>query len=249
MRGCTALLVGCLLCCACMAPGGLAHADSSRTSAVIYGELAGMSGTTAVGANEADLDVSFSELLDHLDMAGMLAMRNERERSAVTFNTAFTGLEGDVTDAGGTFYDLEITQTLFEFAWSWRFDERYETYVGARYQSVSAEVEVTPLGGAQNTTFKVENWIDPLIGARANWPFGEAWTLIAAADVGGFGIGSDLTWSALVAFDWKVSNSVGIVLGYRALDTDYEDGSGDSRFLFDTLVAGPVLGVRFLFGP
>lgn len=190
---------------ASMLLAGGAHADSSQTSAVVYGQFAAMSGTTAVGANEADLDVSFSELLDHLDMAGMFAMRNERDQWAA--------------------------------------------FGGARYQSVSAEVSATALSGAQNAAFSVETWVDPFVGARATWPLGDAWTFIASVDVGGFGIGSDLTWSALAVFDWRVSRSVGVVLGYRALDTDYEDGSGDGRFKLDALIAGPLLGVRFRFGP
>lgn len=234
---------------ASMLLAGGAHADSSQTSAVVYGQFAAMSGTTAVGANEADLDVSFSELLDHLDMAGMFAMRNESDQWAVTFNTAFTGLEGDVTDDNGTFYDIDMTQVLFELAGSWRFNERYEAFGGARYQSVSGEVSATALSGAQNAAFSIETWVDPFVGARATWPLGDAWTFIASVDVGGFGIGSDLTWSALAVFDWRVSRSVGVVLGYRALDTDYEDGSGDSRFKLDALIAGPLLGVRFRFGP
>jgi len=37
------------------------------------------------------------------------------------------------------------------------------------------------------------------------------------------------------------------VFGYRALDTDYSKGSGDGRFKFDMLVAGPLLGLRYNF--
>jgi hypothetical protein len=72
---------------------------------------------------------------------------------------------------------------------------------------------------------------------------------MARADIGGFGVGSDLTWSALAALDWSLSESFGLVFGYRALDTDYSDGSGENRFAFDMLVSGPLLGLRYNFGP
>jgi hypothetical protein len=49
--------------------------------------------------------------------------------------------------------------------------------------------------------------------------------------------------------DWSISENFGLVFGYRALDTDYSKGSGEDRFKFDMLVSGPLLGLRYYFGP
>ena len=51
--------------------------------------------------------------------------------------------------------------------------------------------------------------------------------------------------AALVHFQpWK---NAGFIAGYRALDQDYETGSGASRFKYDMRLAGPVLGINFVW--
>lgn len=225
-----------------------ARADDWHTSGTLYAQFANMDGHIEARGRQADVDVSSSELLDHLDMAGMMAVRSEKQRYALTLNAVFTGLSADGTGARGAFYDVDVTQDLVELAWSWRLDERYELYVGGRYQSLSADLSIK-LPNASDAVARSKSLFDPILGARAAWPIGQAFTLTARADVGGFGVGSDLTWSALAAVDWSISENFGLVFGYRALDTDYSKGSGEDRFEFDLRVSGPLLGLRYNFGP
>jgi len=232
-----------------MAVAQAAHAESWRTSGTLYMQFANMDGEIAVDGRSAEIDVSFSELWDHLDIAGMMAIRSEKDRYALTFNAVFTGLGADVTGPNGTFFDVDVTQDMVELAWSWRLDERYELYAGGRYQSLSVDLSIRNPDGTSNAALEVESLFDPIIGARGAWPLGQAWTLIARADIGGFGVGSDFTWSALAAADWSISENFGLLLGYRALDTDYSKGSGADRFNFDLLVSGPLLGLRYNFNP
>ena len=82
---------------------------------------------------------------------------------------------------------------------------------------------------------------------RYFYDFGNKWMISARGDIGGFGVGCDFTWNvaALVHFQpWK---NVAIVGGYRALDQDYEDGSGSSRFAYDMRLAGPLLGFNIVW--
>jgi opacity protein-like surface antigen len=62
-------------------------------------------------------------------------------------------------------------------------------------------------------------------------------------DVGGFGVGSDLTWQAFGGVSYDINETWSIKAGYRALATDYENGG----FRLDAVSHGPVvgLGVRF----
>ncbi|MFC4313595.1 hypothetical protein ACFPN2_31265 [Steroidobacter flavus] len=225
------------------------HAEGWRTTGTIYAQGANMDGYTVVDGNRTDVSVSASELFDHLDMAGMMAVRSETDRFALALNAVFTGLSADAAAKNGNFYDLDVTQDMVELAWSWRLDERYELFVGGRYQSLSVDLSIKRPDGTSGAADKTKSFFDPVIGARAAWPLGQAWTLIARADIGGFGVGSDLTWSALAVADWSLSENFGLVFGYRALDTDYSTGSGDERFKFNMLVAGPLLGLRYNFGP
>lgn len=208
-----------------------------------------MNGDLVINDTRADVDVSFSDLVDRLEAAGMMAVRSERERWALTANAVFTGLGADGRTASGTLYDADVTQDMIELAWSWRFDDHYEVFAGGRYQSISTDLTVTQPDGTQLERFEVQDLLDPIVGGRAAWQLGDSWRLIASADIGGFGVGSDLTWSALALLDWSFSKSFGFVFGYRALDTDYSHGSGENRFEFDIVVSGPLLGLRYDFSP
>jgi len=54
---------------------------------------------------------------------------------------------------------------------------------------------------------------------------------------------------ATYAYDFKTTNGVtySAVIGYKALYVDYVQGSGLSRYEFDMLQHGPVLGLSVRF--
>jgi hypothetical protein len=68
-------------------------------------------------------------------------------------------------------------------------------------------------------------------------------------DLGGGG--SKFTWNALAAYayDFKARNGVTYsgVIGYKALYVDYEQGAGRTKYGFDMLQHGPVLGLSVRF--
>ena len=64
--------------------------------------------------------------------------------------------------------------------------------------------------------------------------------------MGGFGVGSDITWQALGAYNFKTSflgYQFTAHVGYRALSIDYEQGSGSRKIGFDMVTHGPVTGM------
>ena len=74
--------------------------------------------------------------------------------------------------------------------------------------------------------------------------------MLFAGDVGGFGVGSDLAWSAmgLLGYKWQGAGLEWAVLaGYKALYQDYTTGSGTRRFVWDVTMHGPVLGLSIRF--
>ena len=88
-----------------------------------------------------------------------------------------------------------------------------------------------------------KSWIDPLVGIHVFAPLSDRWWFGLHGDVGGFGVGSELTWQAYGDIGFQASDLVSIVLGYRALDMDYEDGEGLQFVGLDLLISGPQLGV------
>jgi hypothetical protein len=71
------------------------------------------------------------------------------------------------------------------------------------------------------TVSKYNDWFDPYIGLRGRYQISPAFYLTARGDIGGFGIGSDLTWQAYGALGCQLSRSVFAEAGYRYLYIDY----------------------------
>ena len=75
--------------------------------------------------------------------------------------------------------------------------------------------------------------------------------LVLRGDVGGFDAGSTFSWNVLGAFSWQFGTHAGVtysgVLGYRALAVDFEKGSGTSRYEFDVIQHGPLIGLTASF--
>jgi hypothetical protein len=95
------------------------------------------------------------------------------------------------------------------------------------------------------------DWVDPFIGARLRHQLAPGQELIVRGDVGGFGVGSDFTWQAIATYNWQMCTTGGHVidayLGYRALSVDYSQGSGNTRYEFNVLQQGPVIGATLRF--
>ena len=87
------------------------------------------------------------------------------------------------------------------------------------------------------------NWIDPIIGVRAQYDLTDKWYLAGKSDIGGFGVGSDFTWTAQATVGYQINESVSTEIGYRYMDSDYTDGA----FVYDVASHGLYLGLNFRF--
>ena len=199
---------------------------------------AAMDGTIGIAGHDADIDVSFSDIVENLEMGGMGSMRVARGRWAFTTEVIYMGLGG----SNGAF-TADVDQWNVEPSASFRVSDRFETIVGLRYTSLSADIR-GPFGRNPSGTV---DWWDPIIGARWILPIGEAWTFNLRGDVGGFGVGSDFAWQLFPYMVWQFGERASMQAGYRAVLGDYDEGSGLSEFKYDVVTQGPQLGVIFRF--
>ena len=95
------------------------------------------------------------------------------------------------------------------------------------------------------------DWVDPFIGARVRQQLAPGQEIVVRGDVGGFGAGSQFTWQAIGTYNWLLGVTHGIpvdgYVGFRALSADYSQGSGTSKFTFDNVIYGPVIGATMRF--
>jgi hypothetical protein len=88
-----------------------------------------------------------------------------------------------------------------------------------------------------------ERWLDPYAGFAFRYNLSKAWYLTGKADIGGFGIGSEITWQAYGALGCQVTRYIFIEAGYRYLYTDYNHGG----FLYDVTQSGAQVTAGVLF--
>jgi hypothetical protein len=93
-------------------------------------------------------------------------------------------------------------------------------------------------------TAATADWVDPFIGLRARCNLTDRFYAVAKADVGGFGIGSELVWQAYGGFGYQFSPHVATELGYRHFSLDY---SGGSDLTADMQMSGVVLSLLIHF--
>jgi len=82
-----------------------------------------------------------------------------------------------------------------------------------------------------------------LIGLAYAVPFAGKWSYSLRGDIGGFGVGSDLTWQVLTTVRRQNTDRFGWYLGYRAIGFDYEDGRGRNYQRYDLTHQGPLAGI------
>ncbi len=122
-----------------------------------------------------------------------------------------------------------------------------DALAGARFSHISNDVAVIashPLIGSVSATHRESfGWVDPVIGARAFFGLTGKLSVQGQVDIGGFGAGSDLTWSALATVNYIFTDTLSVSAGYKVLDVDYShDG-----YVFDSRLSGPVLGLTYRF--
>jgi len=162
------------------------------------------------------------------------------------------GFEEAVVEVGGAYevmkYDSHTAIDILAGARYWHQDMSVNLALNA---------SLTDLGGLDiSRGFAIDrsgsvDWVDPLVGGRIRYNLAPGQDLMLRGDVGGFGAGSQFSWNALAAYSFVLAQRDGVtysgLLGYRALDADFEQGSGRTRYVYDVVMHGPISGLTIGF--
>lgn len=228
------------------AGGALAQSAEWKSTAEVYFLGGAMSGTAVAGPVEAQVDLSASQLIENLQFGAMLNYRGEAEKFAVTADVIFMGL-GASRESTLQTTKVDVDEWIVQAHGSWRVTPVFEALAGLRFTSVSGTSVLTPVRGNVQSAGFSKSWLDPIVGARAKAPVGKGWSVEGYGDIGGFGVGCDLTWMLQGRVNWQISRVVGAGLGYRALYQDYGTGSAADVFKWKVTVQGPVGAVNVSF--
>lgn len=226
--------------------------------------MIGADGSVGVGGRKADVDASFGDILDASDslfsFSGHFEVGHGRWAGYLDAWYGNLGADGLSGPSGMADIDVTFEQLIVDFGvmyrvYQWqpegighghRLGGIVDLYGGARYNMVSLEVDPAMLASRSQD----EHWVDPIIGARLIHPLSENLHARVNGDIGGFGVGSDFTWSAtaVLGYDFTIfSIPATIYGGYRAIGWEYSDGSGADEFEWDVTLHGPILGLSLRF--
>ena len=116
---------------------------------------------------------------------------------------------------------------------------------GARYVDIdmNTTINITP---TPPTITGADDWIDPIIGLDYRTALSDKWRFFGRADIGGFGVGSDMSYQLAAYFGYMPSKSWNLYAGYRHLDFDYKSDN-DKKFFYDIALSGPLIGFGYHF--
>ena len=201
-------------------------------------------GKQTVKGQEADLDVSFSDIFNNLN--GVFTVHFEgvrKQQFGFLFDLSWVSIEVDGTLPPGAKIKVENSMFYTELGGFYRIRKDahdFDFLGGIRYTDMDLKLQ---LGSAPDLKDN-NSWVDPIVGLRWFWHFADKWTLLLRGDVGGFGIGSDITWNGVGFIDYQPWKHVSLFGGYRVLYQDYQDGSGSELFKFDATMHGPLVGLN-----
>lgn len=220
-----------------------------------YMLFANINGNTSINIlNDADVDVSTSDIFDNLKIGGMIHLEGIYKNNwGLAFDFGFMDLEVDDMQGPLTTWASGVKQTTMELLCFKRIQINagaFDVFLGARRWKNKIELIrnaglVLPMISRQRD----ENWVDAIIGVRGIFDIAEDWQLMARGDIGGLGLESDFTAKTAVGIMYDITDSIVLDLQYIGLWVDYETGTANTSnyFSYDTVTHGPALGVIFKF--
>ena len=219
---------------------------------------AGLDGTTGVGGVTADVDASFSDILENLDSAFMMLFTAQNEDWVFNADGIYFRLkdekasswQGPLGNTSTADLNADLTQRVYSLSAGYAIQNdttRVDLLGVARYTSLSTSLGLAVTTGpdllpdGSRSVGGKEEWWDAAVGVRAVHPVSKSWDLLGYADIGAGG--SDLTYQLLAGANWQFSQTFSAKLGYRYFYQDYESNDFKWDMTTSGLFAG--LGIRF----
>jgi hypothetical protein len=89
---------------------------------------------------------------------------------------------------------------------------------------LSNQIGTTLIGVLNRSFARTDDWFDPYIGVRGRYNLSNAFYLTTKADVGGFGIGADVTTEVSASLGCQITRNIFSEVGFRYLYNDYDSG-------------------------
>jgi hypothetical protein len=219
-----------------------------RVGTSLYGWFTRLDGNMTIRGTTVPVDVPFDKIFDNLKFTFMGLVEVGKGRWSFMSDVFYARLEPSAETRFTTF-DSQIEQFIGNFAVFYNVldtpKNRLDTYAGARVNWMETDVDIGGRGplGVSFRESAAKTWVDPIIGFRYQYNLTEKFFVRGLADIGGFGVSSDITWQAMASLGYRLTDHASLGLGYRGLGTDYTSGSTT----YDVISHGLLLGFEYKF--
>jgi opacity protein-like surface antigen len=218
---------------------------------VPYLWLAGYDGTFGMPELPAEVptthsDTSFST---HISATAMLAGQVRYHDFGLFLDGAWLQLETTGQSGSALYSGTEIKSDIAygTLALTYRLPamEKLQTdvFAGARTWHISNEIEFLAGQAPGFTADGSVTWSDPILGAKLRYDLTHHWFGSILGDVGGFGVGSDISWNVFGGLGYQFTSWFAATLGYRYMHVDYDK----EGFLMNVNIQGFLLGLSLHF--
>lgn len=228
--------------------GSVNASDDWSYTVTPYLWITGQEGKVATlpPAPPADLDISFSDVIDNLDIALMGLAEARKGRFGIFSELFYVGISADAATPGGFYSGADYEQDLWGLSLGGSYEmsqsSKYQVHAvtGVRFWLLDNDLDLKAGLLPATRVSERENWADLFVGLRgraeidAKW-YVSGWAVSAVAG------DSDTSWDVFGGVGYKYSDSFSLNLGYRHQVVDYRDG----QFLFDIEMSGPTVGLLF----
>jgi hypothetical protein len=248
MSNTTRTIATAFLLCAATASPAQAQGSDWRYLVAPYLMFPNMKGETGIGElPPVPVDADPGDVFSNLQFGAMLYAEMHNDTWTLSSDILYMDLEQDIDERvlinGGS---VGVSQLGWELAAMRRFTPNLELGIGVTYNRLEADVDID-IGPGTLSTGTTEEWVDPSIVGRATFPINDHWYFQTRANIGGFGVGSDLMWQLAAEVGFKSSERWSFSFGYRVIDFDYDQGSGPNRFVYDMQTFGPQIKAGYSF--
>jgi hypothetical protein len=195
------------------------------------------------------IDAKFADIIDELNLGAMVTFEARwGGRWRFLADTMYMNLSDDKATPGPLFSGAQVTSKTFIFdpeigyAVAGGEAASFDVMGGFRLWHLDNRLELRE-GDQRVTASGNQTWVDPVVGLRLKAAVSRAAYLTAKADIGGFGLGSELSWQLFGGLGLNLSPRVFTVFGYRHLDVDYRRNG----VIFDVALSGFIGGFGFRF--
>ncbi len=231
-----------------LSSGVVANDDLWKFSFTPFVWITGQEGEVATlpPAAPAEIDISFSDVIDSFDLSLMGFLEARKGRVGLFSEIFYIGVSEDVDTPGPFYSEADFEQDFFgltlgaSYAIMQNNSSFVDALVGARLWFLDTDLDLQPGLLSATKSSESENWEDYMIGVKGRQKLGEHWY------INGWGViaiagESDSAWDVMAGVQYDRNNKMHFTLGYRHQEVDYDD----KEFLFDVEMSGPLLGATF----